>query len=172
MRMNGSVNKFAYRVRSLGSFPSQPAVTLYSTSTLSTHVRPRIPTTPRETLQHVGGSSSPCLPGRGISKANGKWGRAALALSGGLAVLRDRTELLNASRKDVAERGLPLSPVLYVTVEEKNKCLYLSEPRASGALSAGSSTSGDRYMKAPSNYIAGQRWSRLEIAWASTHSDR
>ena len=115
-----------YRVRSSLSAPSQVAITLYSTSALSTQLRPLTPTTPNETLQHVGGNSSPCLPGRGISNEKGMCGRADPGVSGGLADLFDLTELLRASRRDVAVRGLLLSPVLNETEEEKKRCLYWS----------------------------------------------
>ena len=93
----------------------------------------------------MGGSSSPCLPGRGISNEKGRCGRAVTGVSGGLTVLFDRTELVMASRRDREARGLPPSPVGKETVEEKKRCLYLSRelPPADGS-SASSSTSGDK----------------------------
>lgn len=131
-----------HRDRSSLSVPSQVAIILYSTSALSTQLRPRTPTAPRETLQQVGGNSSPCLPGRGISNEKGKCGRAVLGVSGGLAGLFGHTELLKASRREFAVRGLLLSPVLKETDEEKKRCLYWSRPGLSATFSSPSDISG------------------------------
>ncbi len=92
---------------------SHTAVTLYSTSARSTAVRPLYPTSPTQSVENVGGSSSPGRTGRGKSKENENafFGAPSSSCRLGLrSIFLERIEAAKASRKDVAERGLLLSP--------------------------------------------------------------
>ena len=84
-------------------------------------MRPLDPTSPAQRVEKVGGSSSPGLTGRGSSneKGNGLRGAPSSSCKLGLrSIFLESIEATKASRNDVAERGLLLSPEVYTVVDE------------------------------------------------------